>query len=144
MGSDSLDLTHIKTPEELLSFLSNLKVPTKKKETIPPCRCGLTETEFDEKGKFGCAHCYDHFGPKLEELVFPYHGGAREHVGKRPKNWSENRWMNDPVEKKKVLKLRLAKAIEVEDYERAAELKKELQQLSDSEAQSPSSTSEGQ
>ena len=64
----------------------------------------------------------------MKEQVFPFHG-ACEHVGKRPKRSQEDKWMSDPVEKEKVLKLRLARAVEVEDYERAAELKKQLAEM---------------
>lgn len=128
-----LDLTHIKTPEELLEFLSGMtkpEVPPRK-----PCECGMTIEEFDEYGKFGCAKCYSHFEDKMEELVYPYHG-AREHFGKRPKNITEN----DPVEKLKLLKLQYAKALELEEYEKCPDLKKQIDELN----QQLSSTSEDQ
>lgn len=130
----NVDVSHIKTPQELLSFLMGTPSPGSP-DAIPPCECGTTEAEFDQTGRFGCPKCYTHFEAKMSEQVFPFHG-ASEHVGKKPKRSREEMWMSDPVEKEKVLKLRLAKAVEVEDYERAAELKKQLAEMRPSEPDS--------
>lgn len=123
----NVDVSHINTPQELLAFLMGTPKPGSP-DAIPPCECSTTEAEFDETGRFGCPRCYTHFETKMKEQVFPFHG-ACEHVGKRPKRSQEDKWMSDPVEKEKVLKLRLARAVEVEDYERAAELKKQLAEM---------------
>lgn len=120
-----LDLSHIKTPEELLSFITGLKEPSQQART---CSCGWSLEDFDRTGRFGCPKCYETYADKLEELVFPYHG-ASQHVGKRPKGQINRNLESDPVEKQKLLKLRLAKAVELEEYEKAAEIKKELDQL---------------
>lgn len=118
--SQNLDITHIKTPEELLDFLANIRA-----KKAPPCECGMSDEEFEKDGKFGCPNCYFHFKGKMDELVFPFHN-ANHHVGKKPKRAYIEAMMNDPVEKKKLLKLRLAKSLELEEYEKAAEIKKEL------------------
>lgn len=120
-----IDLTHIKTPQELLEFLTNIRVEQPKQQS---CECGMTEDEFDKYGRFGCSQCYEHFHNKMEELVFPFHG-AKQHVGKRPKRQIQEILENDPIEKEKVLKLQFAKAIEMENYERAGEIKKQLNLL---------------
>ena len=123
-----VDLNHIKTPEQLLEFISGGKLPEKEPHN-PPCpNCGLTIEEFDVKGKFGCATCYDHFTERMEQLVFPYHK-AKTHVGKFPKKYMENLWNSSPEEKTKLLKLRLAKAVELEEYEKAAQIKIELEDV---------------
>lgn len=116
-----LDLTHIKTPEELLDVIAGMHV------TPASCQCGWTKADFEKYGRMGCSECYSFFKEKMEEVVFPYHG-ASQHVGKRPKRQIAEQ-LNDPVEKIKVLKLRLAKAIELEQYEKAGDIKKELDQL---------------
>jgi len=124
-----LDLTHIKTPEELLNFLSGVhQAPKSDKE---PCVCGMTIAEFDDKGKFGCAQCYEHFDEKMEELAYPWHG-ARQHVGKQPKRQMAELMENDPVEKLKLLKLKYAKSLELEEYEKLADLKKQIDEISPS------------
>lgn len=123
MGEQNVNLDHVTTPEQLLSLLTDNSKPP-----MEPCECGLTEAEFDDKGRFGCPKCYTHFSNKMEELVFPYHK-AKEHVGKRPKHHWLHEAMQNPVEKRKILKLRYAKALELEDYEKCAELKRELDAL---------------
>jgi protein arginine kinase activator len=117
-----IDLSHVKTPEELLAILTSGMAITSQME---PCMCGMSEVEFDKKGKMGCPKCYDHFYSKLEQLVFPYHG-ASQHVGKQPKSQLSS---EDPEQMEKLLKLQLSEAVELEEYERAAEIKSQLQSL---------------
>lgn len=117
-------IIELTTTKDLLNFMSGYSSVIKSSNK-PPCECGLTVEEFDKCGRFGCTKCYDHFKEELEELVFPYHG-ASQHVGKKPKRYMQELLANDPVEKEKVLKLKLAKAIELEDYESAKLLKEEL------------------
>jgi len=121
-----IDLSHIKTPEELLGFLTGGA-----KEEKEPCKCGMTLKEFDKCGKFGCPNCYDHFPERMKQLVFPYHG-AQEHVGKYPKRQMKQKWESSPEEKMKLLKLQYAKALELEEYEKAAEINKQIELLSQS------------
>jgi protein arginine kinase activator len=137
----AVNLTHITTPEELLELLTGVEPKFEKKYPVhEPCKCGMTLQEFDEYGRFGCPHCYDHFEDLIEHVVLPYHNNPEEHVGKRPKYLAERQADKDPKEKMKLLKLRLAQAIELEEYERAAVLKQEIDALT----QSFPSTSEDQ
>lgn len=120
----------ITTPEQLLNFLDQLSlktgVPSKKK----PCpRCGWTVKDFQTKGRFGCPDCYDHFSDEFDAVVVPYQK-ADEHNGKRPKR--PRHVDESPEEQLKTLKLRLAKAVEIEDYESAALLKQQLKTLNPS------------
>lgn len=117
------DVTLIKTPDQLIDLLFGLGGI----EVKPPCQCGLTSTEFEKTGRFGCEYCYTHFPDMLEQFVFPYHNASR-HYGKRPKNYEKPM---DKEEKRKLLKLKLAKAVELEEYEKAGVFKKELEQLND-------------
>lgn len=111
-----LDLTHINTPEELLDFIQEIRQPQ-----IEPCKCGMTLDDFNIHGRFECSECYSHFEIIMEQLVYPYHK-ARSHVGKRPKRQFEN----DPFEKLKILKLRYAKALELEEYEKLTDILKDI------------------
>ena len=123
---EGIDLTHVTTPEQLLEIL------TAKEETnfkMEPCVCGMSAEEFDQYGRFGCPQCYEHFHEFLEKIVIPYHN-ASEHVGKIPKRQADHEATSDPHEKLKLLKLRLAKAIELEEYEKAAILNEEVKKLS--------------
>jgi protein-arginine kinase activator protein McsA len=124
----TIDLTHIETPEQLLDVIKN-GISSIIEQTKPPCPgCGLTIEEFDVKGRFGCASCYDHFTERIEQLVFPYHK-ANSHVGKIPKKHYKDFCNSSVLEKTKLLKLQLAKAIELEEYEKAAEIKISLDLL---------------
>ena len=129
------DLSHIKTPEELLQFLESSA--SKINDPVPPCKCGLTEAEFDKTGKFGCCQCYTHFMGKMESLVFPFHG-AKKHIGKYPKKQTQEKWVSNDEEKLKLLKLQYAKALELEQYEKLTDLKQMINEIN----QSLSSTSE--
>jgi len=122
------DLTHITTPEQLLNFISGSVLAGQKDKTLPCNGCGLTIDEFNVNGRFGCAACYTHFTEKMEKLVFPCHA-ANCHVGKFPKKQLEVFWNSTPEEKIKLLKIRLAKAVELEEYEKAAEIKVELEDV---------------
>ena len=136
-SSKIVDMSDIKTPEDLLEFIEDLGFG--KVKAAPCTACGLTEKEFDKTGRFGCPECYGHFKDKMEELVFPYHKN-REHVGKKPKRSRLEKLMEDPIEKEKILKLRYAKALELEDYEKAGELKKQLNLLTQNNQSNPESS----
>jgi protein arginine kinase activator len=131
--SKTVDLSHINTPEELLNFLI-----ARDDKVDRVCECGMSEEVFDKLGKFGCHKCYEFFGDKMKDLVFPFHKN-KEHVGKTPKRTRMEQIMNDPVEKEKLLKLKYAKALELEEYEKCAVLKKELEELKSQLLQSTSS-----
>ena len=89
-------------------------------------KCGMTEAEFKQTGRFGCSQCYDSFNFIMENIVYRYHG-SNLHIGKRPK-------VNIPKkEKLKILKLKYAKALELEDYKGAEALKSQIDDLSTSE-----------
>lgn len=119
------DLTEIKTPLDLLSFLMGSQKSPKKPNIT--CECGMTDKELQKHNKFGCPKCYDVFHEFMEKLVFPYHG-ASEHVGKLPKHQLQ-RPPESLEDKIKLLKLKLAKAVETEKYEKAAEINAELKDL---------------
>ena len=121
-----IDLSNIKTPEELLNLICGVDIKNTVKNPCPGC--GWTNTEFNIHGRFGCSKCYDHFSEKMKELVYPYHN-ASSHVGKTPKEYLKKKWNSTLEEKSKLLKLRLAKAIEVEEYDKATQINLELQEV---------------
>ena len=127
----SIELSQVKTPEQLFDFICGVK-QLKKKSDKPPCpQCGFTIEDFDKTGRFGCQTCYNHFTEKMEELVYPYHK-ANSHVGKMPKKYWADKCNSSVEEKTKLLKLQLAKAIELEEYEKASQIKLEIRQLNQS------------
>jgi len=92
-----------------------------------PCpRCGLTIDEFNLSGKFGCPTCYDHYRDEFMAVSINRQAGL-EHVGKKPRHAIKK--AKDQAEQLKVLKLLLAKAKELEQFEKVAEIKQQINDL---------------
>jgi len=88
--------------------------------------CGLTFAEFRETGRLGCPHCYETYASHLRKLLRRVHGGT-QHVGKiyLPPDPSASE-----LEKRiEGLRKKLHRAVETEDFERAAELRDEIRAL---------------
>jgi len=88
--------------------------------------CGLTFADFRESGRLGCPHCYETYGPHLQKLLRRVHGGT-QHVGKvylppDPSSSELERRLDG-------LRRKLHRAVESEDFERAAELRDEIRSL---------------
>ena len=88
-------------------------------------RCGMTLHEFQQKGRLGCAACYDKFGPRLEPIFKRLHGSV-VHKGRMPGNVAEDLKIDREMERLREL---LNKAIHEEAYEKAAELRDEIKVL---------------
>lgn len=88
--------------------------------------CGTDLAEFKRVGRLGCSHCYPTFERHLQTLLRRLHGGT-QHVGKvyLPPDPSEAE-----LERRLMgLRRRLARAVETEDFERAARLRDEIRDL---------------
>ncbi len=88
--------------------------------------CGLTFGDFRKIGRLGCPQCYETFGGHLNGLLRRLHGGT-QHVGKvyLPPDPSASQ-----MEKRlETLKRRLARAVDSEDFERAAAIRDEIRTL---------------
>jgi len=99
------------------------------KEAGSACEnCGMAWAEFRQTGLLGCEHDYGLFEKDLTPLIQRAHEGATHHLGKVPV-----RRGGSGVPAKRALdvaKLRkeLARAVEAEDYERAAKLRDQIKQ----------------
>ncbi len=90
--------------------------------------CSITWAEFRQGGLFGCAYDYQAFEKDLTPLVQRAHEGATHHVGKVPTcRGGTGVPMKRQVDMAKLRK-ELAKAVEAEDYERAAKLRDQIRQ----------------
>ena len=94
--------------------------------------CGITWAEFRQQGLFGCEHDYEVFEKDLTPLLQRAHEGASHHIGKAPARAGAT-GAAPPKPKRKLVdltKLRkeLQRAVEVEDYERAAKLRDQIRQ----------------
>ena len=92
-------------------------------------RCGFSQADFKKSGRLGCPDCYKTFAEGLAGLLKTMHKGPR-HIGKAPEPLRQTR---DKAERLKLLQKKLAKAIEVEDFELAAQLRDEIKAINGGE-----------
>lgn len=129
-------------PFPLADILSGLvkEITTTTHKQIPgddlQCKqCGQTFEEFTRQGRFGCGRCYNAFRTRLEPIMRKIHG-ASLHRGLQPdmprKSDADPKLL--PVQEETRLENELKKAIEAEDFERAAELRDKLQAVRDNAA----------
>jgi protein arginine kinase activator len=88
--------------------------------------CGLTFSDFREAGRLGCPHCYTSLEVHLRGLLRRIHGGT-QHVGKvyltPDPSASERERRLDGLRRK------LQRAVDSEDFERAAELRDQIRSM---------------
>ena len=122
----------VPSPNLLLAdFLSNLgsgqsqTIGAPSEELTCPF-CGLSTAEFKEVGRLGCPQCYPTFEAYLRGLLRRIHGGI-QHVGKvyLPPDPS----VSEREKRLSVLRSKLARAVDTEDFERAAELRDQIRTL---------------
>lgn len=100
-------------------------------------QCGMSYEEFTKIGKFGCAECYNVFGPLIDDSIKKIQGSS-EHRGKEYKaadsaeadleEAKPDEKLNDEQEIER-LQARLKAAIAIEDYESAADLRDRIKGL---------------
>ncbi len=90
--------------------------------------CGLGLDEFRRTGLLGCADCYDSFGQQLEPLIERAQNGGVSHLGKTPRRAGAS--IDRQLQRQRLVK-ELDHAVSAEQYERAAELRDQLQSLED-------------
>jgi protein arginine kinase activator len=91
-------------------------------------KCSITWAEFRQSGLFGCSNDYQTFEKDLTPLLQRAHEGATHHVGKVPtRRGGTGVPMKRQVDLTKLRK-ELAKAVEAEDYERAAKIRDQIRQ----------------
>lgn len=87
--------------------------------------CGITFQEFRKQGRLGCPHDYLCFENELSAVLVNVHGEL-EHRGKRPKRVSGG---TDHLTNLVRLRRELKAAIEVEEFERASQLRDEIRAI---------------
>jgi len=88
--------------------------------------CGFTLAQFTKEAVLGCAYDYEIFEKPLLPLIEKAHNGRTVHCGKVPAKASKN-----TKKQTKLLNLRqkLAAAVKSENYELAARLRDEINQI---------------
>jgi len=98
-------------------------------ETEAACEhCGMTFAQFREHSLLGCPGCYESFGEAIRPLLERAHEGATQHLGKVPVRAGAGYHRQQQLRR---MRKELSEAIESEDYELAAGLRDEIQQVED-------------
>lgn len=84
--------------------------------------CGFTQNDFKKTGRLGCSHCYEVFAEGILPMLKNMHKGTT-HTGKFPEGFHQRREISDRI---RGLQESLDKAIEDEEFERAADLRDEI------------------
>jgi protein arginine kinase activator len=115
----------------LADFLANMGGgaildPGSPQEDLTCPFCGLTTADFKEVGRLGCPQCYSTFESHLKGLLRRIHGGT-QHVGKvyLPPDPS----ITERERQLEGLRKKLERAVETENFERAAELRDQIRSL---------------
>ena len=87
--------------------------------------CGLKYSEFLRTGRLGCPQCYREFGGQLKQILRRVHGSIR-HVGKAPGKEGEEFERRREIQ---TLHEELERAIEREEYEKAAQLRDRIRAM---------------
>lgn len=87
--------------------------------------CGMSFDDFRKTGKMGCNGCYQSYGERLKPILKRLHGNT-EHTGKAPAKISNVLTVSKEIDK---LKDMLGKAIQSEEYEKAAEIRDRIKEM---------------
>jgi len=91
--------------------------------------CGLSFSEFRQRGVLGCPNDYDAFGEALDPMLQQAQEGAVQHMGKLPRRAGAGQQKHASILR---LRAELKRAVAAEDYERAAELRDRLKEMEQS------------
>ena len=87
--------------------------------------CGMTQVDFEKKGRFGCPDCYTYFAPAVRTMLKDMHYGTT-HRGKTPSLALER---IDLTQKINELKEQQSAAVREEDFEQAAVLRDQIVEI---------------
>jgi protein arginine kinase activator len=90
------------------------------------CSCGWTGLNLRKTGRLGCAECYQVFEEILQNTLKNMHRNTI-HIGKRPEHFDLKK--NELLERLAVLQKELDTCVKNEEYEQAAHLRDEINDL---------------
>lgn len=106
-------------------------------DRCPSCGTSLREIQTGKVVRIGCGDCYRFFKKKLYPLIAACQKGATKHIGKKPgqvKPITESIESPeikplDPIEEKRKLEAELEKAVQAEEFEKAAGLRDKIREI---------------
>jgi len=121
--------SHTPINELLTNFVMAHSGQLSKEQSATCEACGVTWAEFRQNGLLGCEHDYSTFEKDLTPLLQRAHEGATHHIGKVP---TRRGGTGVTAAKRQVdvsrLRKELQRAVEAEDYERAAKLRDQIRE----------------
>jgi protein arginine kinase activator len=118
---------HAPINELLTNFVLAHSGMTKEESGTCP-QCGMSWSDFRQTGLLGCEHDYAAFDKDLTPLLQRAHDGATHHLGKVP---TRRGGTTVPVKRQvdlNRLRKELSRAVEAEDYEKAAKLRDQIRE----------------
>lgn len=108
----------------IMDYINQSADDVKRSEAVCD-NCGMTYSEFKEKGLLGCDKCYTTFKTVVAPMIKRVQR-SEEHIGKVPKKGGK-----ELMDRRTLLKLKeeLQKSILEEEYEKAAELRDKIKEL---------------
>ena len=97
---------------------------SKEEDVICP-NCYSTYNEYKQTGKLGCSRCYEAFEEKLKPVLKNIYG-HEEYIGKIPKKDNSHIYISKEI---RILKEDLNRAVEQEEYEKAADIRDKIKEL---------------
>ncbi len=114
------DTSTDKEKENLLAIDNDIE----EKDIICP-NCYSTYNEYRETGKLGCSRCYEVFEKQLKPILKNIYG-YEEYIGKTPKKDNSHIYISKEI---RILKEDLNRAVEKEEYEKAADIRDKIKEL---------------
>ncbi len=96
------------------------------KVNIQCSNCAMSYDDFRKFGRLGCNKCYDSFKTHLSTLLKKIHG-SNQHFGKSPVRIPQEE--RRKIESLQDLKNHLMQAIQMEDFEKAAQLRDKIREI---------------
>jgi protein arginine kinase activator len=81
--------------------------------------CGFTQADLKKTGRLGCSNCYSVFADSIGPMLKNMHKGTA-HAGKVPAAFKKSREQDEKI---RALQQDLAKAVEAEEFELAAQIR---------------------
>lgn len=112
---------------EILNHKKQQSVGDEAAELQKTCpTCGITLKKVKKLGRFGCAECYNTFREFAGGFIQQVQSGSTHHTGKAPDSLTEDDQRQRRIDQ---LKAELGQAVEIEAFERAAQLRDEIRAL---------------
>jgi len=124
-GPVNVNIFNLNNSNYLSSVMSDFMGSAEQTNTGRCPLCGATARDISRTGKVGCARCYATFSDMLMPFIKRIHGNTR-HNGKCPASAGIELQQKRRLEK---LKIELARAVEAQNYEHAAELRDRIREL---------------